>query len=163
MPEDIADCVTTLTFVDDVSKAISMLIGNKKALGEAYNITNNESMTWGDILNIYSSLFLQATNNVLKVKYISNSKGLQSIWNTAQIRFDRLYNRTFDNSKLMFACPTIDFKSINFCISESFNNFIKAPKWLGINIGYEAWTDKNASEWMSLAELDSIKNKPESA
>lgn len=56
-PEDIASKKTSLTYGPDVAGAIVELIGNQRALGEAFHITTEESHTWGEVLNFYCKKF----------------------------------------------------------------------------------------------------------
>ncbi len=159
MPKDIASSITTLTSGDDVALAISKLIGNDKAIGETFNISTSEFMSWNEILKIYSNVFQGITGNELKIKYIDNSAALQKVWNAAQIKYDRLYNRKFDNSKLLSVCCDLHFKGIKDGLSDSMEIFLKNPKWLGKNVIYEAWADKFSAEWMKPTEIDGFKTK----
>lgn len=50
---DIANKTTTLTYGHNVSEGIAALLGQPGALGNAYHITANGSITWNEVLNIY--------------------------------------------------------------------------------------------------------------
>ncbi|WP_198929145.1 NAD-dependent epimerase/dehydratase family protein [Marinobacter sp. X15-166B] len=51
--EDIASKLTTLTYGLDVAGAMAAVIGAPKALGQAYHITQQDALSWRDVLNIY--------------------------------------------------------------------------------------------------------------
>lgn len=54
--KDIQTKRTTLTSGKDVAMAMAALIGNKKAQGEAFHITTDDSLTWYEVANIYQSV-----------------------------------------------------------------------------------------------------------
>lgn len=158
-PKDIAEKVTTLTYGDDVAVAITKLLGNPKALGNAFHITTSQSATWMEILNIYLNVIERITGVRPNVKLIDNSIGLQKIWNAAQIKYDRLYDRRFDNSKIESVCGKIDFVDLNTGIENCLIKFINDPKWLYINYRFQAWADSIAEERTPFKEIDGKKMK----
>lgn len=57
----------------------------------------NRTIKWGDVLKIYMSVF----DDNLKVTYINDSNVLGKVTNRKeQIKYDRLYDRKFDNGKI---------------------------------------------------------------
>lgn len=159
-PEDIANKKTSLTFGPDVAGAVVELIGNKQAYGQAFHITTAESHTWGEILDFYCEKIEQKTGKKPKVKMIKDSKDLQKVWNPWQIKYDRLYDRTFDNSKIESVRGKYNYKSCFDGLSECLNEFLENPKWLvNSNTRYEAWCDRIAGEITPLNEIPGHKNK----
>lgn len=159
IPQDIVERTTTLTYGLDVAAAIVKLIGNKDAYGEIYHIVSTQAVTWEQILNVYLDTIEEKKGFRPKVKYIENSKLLQEIWNPWQIKYDRLYDRLFDNSKILDMCDNCRFKEYQVGLKECMNRFLDNPIWLGINWYYEAWADKLAGEFTPLKEITSIKLK----
>jgi len=159
VPKDICACKTTLTFGIDVAMSIMGLVGNDFALGEIYNITSDECYTWGEILAFYCDEIEKITGNRPKVRVVDNSLGLQTVWNKWQILYDRLYNREFDNSKINSQLRGYQympvFEGLSICLKE----FISNPVWLGTNVKYEAWCDRQCGEWTPLKEIIGNKNK----
>lgn len=51
--EDIVSKLTTLTYGLDVAGAMAAIIGEPRAMGEAYHITQREAATWRQVLNVY--------------------------------------------------------------------------------------------------------------
>lgn len=158
-PKDIAERKTSLTFGPDVAGAVVDLIGNEKAYGEAFHITTEESHTWGEILEFYCNIIEEKTGKKIKVKIIEDSKELQKVWNPWQIKYDRLYNRVFDNSKIELVRGKYDYKPCFTGLEECLEEFLKKPKWLGMNIKYEAWCDRQVREFTPLSQIPGKKNK----
>lgn len=159
LPKDIADRKTSLTYGPDVAAAIKNLIGNEKAYGQAFHVVNTESLTWEEILEIYLDIIEKETGKRPKVKIIDNSLGLQKSWNPWQIKYDRMYDRIFDSSKIQKVCGTYYYKDIKSGLKECLGNFLDCPKWLGFNWRYEAWADKVAGEHASIREIVGLRTK----
>lgn len=158
-PKDIASKKTSLTYGPDVAKIIAKLIGNEKAYGEAFHITTSESHTWEEILNFYCDKIESNTGKRPKVLLLEDSKGLQKVWNQWQIKYDRLYNRTFDNSKIGSVIGKFEFRSTFEGLGECLDEFLTKPKWLNMNILYEAWCDRQSKEITPLKEISGLKKK----
>lgn len=159
LPKDIAYRKTCLTYGPDVAAAIVNLIGNEKAYGQAFHVVNTESITWEEILEIYLDVIEEKTAKRPKVKLIDNSLELQNVWNPWQIKYDRMYDRIFDSSKIQKVCGTYHYKEIKFGLKECLGNFLECPKWLGFNWHYEAWADKIAGEHAAISEIKGWKKK----
>ncbi|MBR6124358.1 NAD-dependent epimerase/dehydratase family protein [Candidatus Saccharibacteria bacterium] len=159
--KDLADRKTTFTYGGDVAKGIASIIGKNRALGEVFHITNDEFYLWSDILKMY----LDALENVLgkRPKVIEKEKYEPYMGgNIFQVKYDRLYDRIFDNTKIKGFVDTAQFKktreAILYCIIE----FVKKPSWLEINWGAEALKDRQSGEWISIKEwfgISGIKSK----
>ncbi|WP_295067324.1 epimerase [Ruminococcus sp.] len=158
-PSDIADSLTSLTYGPDVAKVISLLIGNQKAYGKTFHITTGETHTWREICEFYISEIEKITGKKIKVIYPENSEGLQKVWNPWQIKYDRLFDRAFDNSKIESVIGDFEFKSTFEGLSECLNQFLKAPKWLNMNWKYEAWCDKQSGEFTPLSSISGNRTK----
>lgn len=159
LPADIADKKTVLTYGLDVATVVARLIGNEKAFGQVFHIVNQETTTWRNVLEIYLDAIENRTGTRPKVKFVNDSQGLQKIWNPWQIRYDRLYDRTFDSSKVNQICGTYHYKSMEEGLRECLNRFLDQPKWLGINWHFESWADRESGEVASLGEIKRLKTK----
>lgn len=158
-PKDIAKKRTSLTYGPDVAGAIVELIGNEKAYGEAFHITTEENHTWGEILEFYCKAIEELTGKHPKVKYVNDSTKLQKIFNPWQIKYDRLYNRTFDNAKIESVRGSYVYRPTFEGLKECIKEFIDTPKWLGMNWRYEAYCDREAGERTPLKNIPSRKMK----
>lgn len=158
-PKDIAEKRTSLTYGNDVAGALVDLIGNEKAYGEAFHITTEESHTWGEILDFYCQKIEAKTGIKPKVKYVEDSRGLQRVWNQWQIRYDRLYDRVFDNAKIESVRGKYEYKPTFEGLGECLDEFLENPKWLGMRASYEGYCDKVSGERTPLKNISGIKNK----
>ena len=158
-PKDIAAKKTSLTYGPDVAGAIAELIGNEKAYGQAFHITTDESHTWGEILDFYCDKIEEITGERPKVKLVENSNGLMTVWNKWQIKYDRLYDREFNNTKIETVRGKYNYKPTFEGLGECLEEFISNPVWLGMNDRYEAWCDRQCGEWTPLWEILGKKAK----
>lgn len=159
MPSDIAARKIALTYGPDVAAKVAALIGNEKALGQVFQIVNPETTTWGDILQFYLEIIENKTGKRPKVRLVDNSFELQTVWNPWQIRYDRLFDRSFDSSKVNLICRGYHYKSMRDGLQECLERFLDHPKWLGINWRYEAWADKITGEHTPIREIDGLRTK----
>lgn len=155
-PKDIANCQTTMTYGADVALAIAGLIGNKKASGEAFHITGTEHMAWSDVLDIYLKALEMETGTKPKVYMPENSMELsKEMGNTTQVVYDRLYNRVFDNSKLLSVIGDIRFTSMEEGLAKCLSEFVKSPRWRGgAEAKLEAYLGRKTGEKALLTELN---------
>lgn len=157
--KDIAKKFTTMTYGKDVSNGILSLIGNPKARCNDFNITNNESLKWEEILTLYLTIIEKKTGFKPKVVLKNLNEFLKYHPKKYQIEYDRLYNRQFDNSKINTFIETNKFllaeNGIESCLSEFINN----PNFKNINWILEALKDKETKEYTTLKEINGMKQK----
>ncbi len=143
--EDIVSKYTTLTYGRDVARGIIALMGREEALGEAFHITTDKSIRWADVLTLYLNFIERATGerpNVCMQKFSPNLKG-GGKW---QVKFDRWYDRKFDNTKMKRIMDTQDFLSPRKGLENCLECFLKHPQFLKI-------------AWRKEAELDRLSNE----
>lgn len=161
-PGDLLKKHTTLTHGEDVARAIAGLIGNREALGAIFNITSSDSPLWEDVICIYSSVIYKYTGIRMKIALSDNIEEFYRFWPTALIKYDRMYNRSFDCSKLMECLEKGDsftFKPYNEGIERCIKNFLEKPVWSGKYIEYEAWSDKVLNERTPVFSIPGKRNK----
>ncbi|MDF2588862.1 MAG: NAD-dependent epimerase/dehydratase [Anaerocolumna sp.] len=159
-PKDIANARTTLTYGPDVSSAIIGLIGNEKAIGETFHVTIEQSFLWSDILNCYLDIIEKRLGIRPKVQFVEDSTGLQTVWHSPwQIKYDRIYNRTFDNSKIDKVRGQYKYKELFEGLEECLSEFLINPRWISFSPKYEAWCDRITHEWTPIREIPGKKNK----
>lgn len=153
--KDIAQRYTTLTFAKDVALAISRLIGNEKAFGEDFTITTNQSLKWNEILDIYKTVLLRERNIKMRVKWTDGSLNLRFRQGQWHAKYDRLYNRRFDNAKLMGVLPDLRFtevkKGLDYCLTE----FLKTGNFRPIPAPCHA---RLANSYVPLQNIRGVKN-----
>lgn len=160
LPKDIMNCTTSITFGEDVANCITKLIGNKKALGECYTVATKESHTWIEILEIYLEIIKKRTGKNIKIKFIPNSVELYGVCDKYQIAYDRLYNRTFDLTKLEMTIGELNFTFTKEGLDKCVNDFLESEHyWSNVSSKYEAWSDRRSKEYSSLKEFESLREK----
>ena len=99
------DIPASLTWGGDVAEMIRRLLFNEKALCDDFNVTSSESRTWGEIAEYYHAIFGLNYEWVDELSYqrfrnpkFDPDKDLGTVW---QLRYARMFNRTYDNSKML--------------------------------------------------------------
>ena len=156
--KDLANKITTITYGYDVARGIASLINCKEALGESFHVVGNESFEWSEILSFYLDAIEAQTGKRPKVKMVDKWKPYLG-GNHYQVKWDRIYDRLFDNTKINHYIDTDTFmpirNSINCCISD----FIMKPQFKPINWGCEARKDRLTKEWASFSEIKGVWHK----
>lgn len=88
----------TMTWGGDAARMIALLVGNPKAMGEAFTVSTAEHMAWEQIVSIYQTVV--PTLDVRDCDTAGFERAHGAIW---QIRYDRMYNRVVDNTKVLNA------------------------------------------------------------
>lgn len=103
IPEDLLNYKASISYGGDVSKLIMGIIGNPSTLKKLYNVTAENSITWGDFLEMWKKSF-EKYGYHLNVKKIKDSRILytKSPWKGREYGYirARLLDRTFDSSKV---------------------------------------------------------------
>ena len=131
----------TITHNSDFAKGYAGLIGNEKAIGEAFQITSDESVSWNEIY--------QAIADALGVKldpYYIASQTLADMGDydfTGSLIGDKSNSVVFDNSKLKSLVP--DFKAevtAKEGIKDTVNYVLSHPECQNEDPEFDAWCDK---------------------
>lgn len=88
---------TTMSWGRDVALMVSRLIENPMALGEDYNACTSRHQSWGDVVEFYKELL------PLQVREVSLSDYERAVGSVYQCRYDRMFDRMMDNSKVLAA------------------------------------------------------------
>lgn len=156
--KDLVERTTTITYGYDVAKSIAALIGQESAYGETFHITNSTSYKWQDILSVYLNVLEKKTSVLPRVKILESWQPYLG-GNKSQVRWDRLYDRTFDNSKINNYIDTSDFQNTLSALSKCLESFLQNPQFKPINWRYEALKDKATGEWANMREISGVKQK----
>ena len=130
--KEILDKYTTLTYGYDVAQGISNILNNNELYKNAIQIVTNEFITWRDVLNVY----LDEIENLLNIRPIIYEKSdlseieelFEGGYNT---KYDRLWNRKFDNKKANEFCGIIEYKKVEEGLRYCLKEFIKNWKQYG--------------------------------
>ena len=157
-PKAIAEKYTTMTLGADVAMGISKLIGNKKAMGEAFHVTTNKATKWDDVLALYRRVFKEVTGKELRIKYTDDPKPVyEAMGNKYQVIYDRMFDRRFDDTKLLQAAGKCEFESPETGLEKCLREFLEKPMFR--TTSSFAVMDKLADERAKLSEIPSIKQK----
>ncbi|WP_010419244.1 NAD-dependent epimerase/dehydratase family protein [Anaerophaga thermohalophila] len=157
--KDMISKQTTLTYGGDVSKGIFALIGNNNALGKKFHITANDSHTWGEILQTYTTILEKTLGFRPKVLLQNMNKFAEIHPAKYQIEYDRLYDRQFENSKINKFVNTKSFLTIGDGLEKCLNVFLQNPNFKNINWKLEALKDRQTKERTPLNEIEELKQK----
>lgn len=151
-PTDISRCYTTLTYARDVAYCIFKLIDNDKALGECFNITTSENVQWKKIFDIYRKILNSNQINIITYSPCNSMDMAEYIGNYYQVKYDRLFNRKFNNSKILNICGNdYRFVSVEEGLDSCLSQFILSPHWIGpINCKCEAYFDRKSHSFKNL-------------
>lgn len=94
-PEDLLGKETTMSWAGDVAKMIAALVFNPKAFSEAFTVSTSEHQQWKTVLKYYTDL------THVPVKIVSMDIYKNIIGRPWQIKYDRMFNRVIDNSKIL--------------------------------------------------------------
>ena len=159
-PTAIAEKYTTMTLGADVAMGISKLIGIEKAKGEAFHIATDKAIKWDDVLAIYKRVFRDATGKDIKIEYADDPKPIyETMGNTYQVIYDRLFDRRFDNHKLKDAAGELDFTAPEVGLEQSLREFLQEPKFRGIHLKAQAWMDRKMKEHTSLSQFRNFEKR----
>jgi nucleoside-diphosphate-sugar epimerase len=157
--EDIIDKLTTLTYGLDVASAIAALIGEPRILGEAYHITQNDSVSWRQVLDLYLKVLEKHHGRKPKVALLDMKRFSRCKKAVYQIKYDRMFNRTFDNSKIAQFVNVNAFHSLEQRLERCLEEFLENPEFLAIDWRSEAIMDRYCCEVASLLEIGHWKQR----
>lgn len=155
--EEISSRKTTMSYGGDVATGIMSLVNKENALGEIFHITVNECLSWNEILNIYLNVLQNHLGYKPQVLFVGMNSFPKYGIAKYQIKYDRLFDRHFNNNKISSYCDVDSFKSIAEGLQTSLTNFLKNPVFLPINWRIEAEHDRLTGEQTALTEIMNFK------
>ena len=161
LPQDVAVHKTTMTYDDDVARAISLLIGNEKAKAEAVHLTSTEPMTWKTVLKIYTDV-IETKFGVSPEIWMPETSDViaDAIGNKYQIRYDRMFDRVFDNSKMLELCgKDFAFLSMEIGLRKCLEKFLVSPRWIDVDSTWVARLDRAEKCTHTLKDFETPQQK----
>ncbi len=131
----------TITHNSDFAKAYVGLIGNPKAIGEAFQITTDESVSWNEIYGAIA----EALGVELKPYYVSSQTlvDMSSYDFLGSLIGDKSNSVVFDNSKVKALVP--DFRaevSAKEGIRMTVQNVLLHPAYQNEDKDFDEWCDR---------------------
>lgn len=156
--KDLAEKTTTFTYGGDVARGIAAIIGKEEALGESFHITSSKSYKWREILETYLTAIEEKTGRKPNVLFTDQWQDYYGggKW---QVKYDRLFDRTFDNSKINRFIDISTFSDTQQALSNCVMSFIDSPKFLRIDWKSEAKKDSLTGEWTNPIKIPGWKQK----
>lgn len=131
----------TMTFNEDFAKGYVGLMNNPHAIGEAFQITNDETLTWNQI---YETIAKHLNVN-LNPYYISSAylASLKKYDFEGSLLGDKANSVVFDNEKLKKAVPGLNM-NIRFeeGVKRTLDNILKTPELQIEDPEFDQWCDK---------------------
>lgn len=157
---DIQQKNTTLTSGQDVARSICALIGKEAALGEAFHITNDQSISWQQVLEIYQRVL---SKHGFEANIVEQELESFLVWRKSkyQVIYDRLFNRTFNNQKINRFIDTSTFISPQHGLEQCLGSFLdnNPDSFKSIDWREEALKDRAVREYTNFSEISGIKQK----
>lgn len=157
--EDIAPKITTMTHSGDVARGILAVLGKEGALGEVFHITSEKFCTWEDVLECYLRVLEDVLGTRPKVFLTERTVKLKLESGKYQALYCRYYNRRFDNSKIRKFIDPDSFTDPIEGLGASLRQFLKYPRFRGIDWTLEAWQDRASREHTPMREIPSSRKK----
>ena len=157
--KDVADKYVTMTSSEDVGKSIISLLGHPSAFATDFNVVSNRAMKWSGILDIYLNAIEQNTGYRPNVFWTPKYEQYQGGGRYEDYKYDRLYNRIFDNNKLSKIIDVSHFLSPKEGLTKCLRAFVNNPSFKSINHISEIKKAQVTGQWPSLREFNGPKTK----
>jgi nucleoside-diphosphate-sugar epimerase len=136
--------IWTLTHNTDFAKGLVPLLGRSEAIGEDFQITSDEALTWNQIYSLVaraSGVELRALHVPSDAFVAADPTQLGDLWG------DKANSAVFDNSKLLSVVP--DFKAV-----VPFERGVQeAVDWFDVNPEYQDIDEAANAQWDRLAVI----------
>lgn len=128
-PKNMENIYNTMSYGDDVARAIFLLIGNENAFGEAVHIAGTEAITWGEVNKTYCKVLKEKIGLEMGITVIDSWEMIgHYLGNYYQLKYARAINRKFDKSKLSSIVGNIDFVSPHEGLIKCLNIFLESDR-----------------------------------
>lgn len=160
-PSRMLDKKTTLTYGEDVAQAVALLTGCTEACGQTFQIASEECLRWRDVIEIYRHALKEICGTELKVQEAEQISDYYKYWPDALIKYDRIYDRRFDCSRLKEAAgkDCVKFQKADSGLYKCIREFTANPAWDGFYHAYEAWADRKAGEITPVWQIPGKRGK----
>lgn len=149
-PEAMLEKQATMTWGRDVARMIVGLVGDPKATGGVFTASTSEHKTWAEIVEIYKKVVPSLELTSCELDKFEYERG-----GVYQIRYDRMFDRVVDNSKVLdaVALSQTDLISLEDGLASELESYLKnRPNILGAP-GANARMDRLVGGFPSLFSL----------
>lgn len=158
--KDIGEKITTLTYGYDVAYIMSFLVENKLGKKEAIHITQNDTIKWREVAYLYKNILEKKLNKKINFLYEENMNDLNVYINQESVKYDRLYNRKFNNNKILNLINEYSFMDTKIGLEKCLETFLNSNiEFRNIDWVLEALIDKRTHDKQNIAYIKGIKSK----
>lgn len=154
--EDVADKYTTLTYGRDVARGIAAVLNEKEAYGQAFHITQSKTYTWREILTVYLDVLEKELKKRPEVCMVPTAPALKRN-GKYQVKYDRLFNRSFDNSAIGNFIDVSEFSDPKDKLVECLRVFLQKRNFRSISWSIEAENDRITREYARIGDFNSFR------
>ena len=134
----------TLTFSTDFARGFVGLMGNRHAIGEAFQITGDETLTWDQVLNtVADALGKKLVPYHVSADFLAEAGKKYGYDYAGQLLGDKSVSVVFDNRKLKRAVPdmrtTVPF---HVGVRKSLDYILSHPECQTEDPDFDAWCDR---------------------
>ncbi len=101
LPIQAHDIPSSMTWGYDVATMLARILFNERALGEDFNVTSSEAHPWSVVADYYKDICNLEAVWVDEEDYLKILDPKPNLGKRWQLEYARLFNRTYDNSKLL--------------------------------------------------------------
>jgi nucleoside-diphosphate-sugar epimerase len=153
LPIGAKDKTNTMVWGGDVARFIQRLMENPECEGEIYTVATAETHTWEEIAGMYKDLIGLEVEWIPNEDYLAVQSGGDKndikLWAIWMLDYDRMFNRSVDNSKILKATglkqsdlmPLYD--GLKLVCNEVMKFAKEKYKEDGINILMDKWLENN--------------------
>ena len=127
--KEILDKNTTLTYGRDVAIIMAKIIEDNTTLLKTINPVTSESIKWQNVLELYLLIIKEKLGKEPTIYYSNELSRIEELFEGGyNTKYDRLWNRVFDNKETLKYLPSKEFKGIKEGLTECLSEFI--DDWL---------------------------------
>jgi nucleoside-diphosphate-sugar epimerase len=136
----------TLTAASDFAVGLAGLVGNSKAVGEAFHITSDEILTWNEIVSEIGKALAAHAPSVVKVPTDFICRIAPQM--TGSLKGDKAHPGVFDNSKVKSYVPDFECrKPFRIGVRESVEWLRGHPEQQNLNPKVDALCEEVVTAW----------------
>ncbi|WP_148042326.1 NAD-dependent epimerase/dehydratase family protein [Paraeggerthella hongkongensis] len=148
-PEEMLHKETTMTWGGDVARMIARILGKSESLGEVYTAATSSCISWKEVAAAYQEV-IPFLLKLYPLDIFERAKG-----DLYQIRYDRMFDRVVDNSKIMRATGLVQDDLVNpkEGLRHAVREYLESGVELRPRVGENARMDRLVGGMPSLSPL----------
>lgn len=148
---------TTMTDGADVARMLAALVGNPGALGQAYNLVGAHAVTWQQVLSLYLEMLEAHLGRRPRVSLLDVEDFCLITRSTPQVRYDRMYDRRFDTTKMSALLDPISLADPLAALRQRLATQLAQGGFLPVDWQMEGIKDRLTGERTGLQEMPTFR------